>query len=93
MCRNRLTAGLTLFVVSGMFLCCAFVLGCSTTSTTKNPQPIRYQPVQYERRVSNSCSVCGATAVYWCPVRRAWFCHDHAAKTYTPGGGYYYRCR
>ena len=38
------------------------------------------------------CSVCASPAVFWCSVRKAWFCHEHAGKTYTPGGGYRYKC-
>ncbi len=46
-----------------------------------------------KQKVGNVCSICGAPAVFWCPVRKAWFCDTHAGKTYTPGGGYRYRCR
>ena len=37
------------------------------------------------------CSVCGAPAVYWCPVRKAWFCEQHASRVST-SGGYRYIC-
>jgi len=48
---------------------------------------------EYQRnRVGNVCSICGKPAVFWCNVRKAWFCDEHAGKTYTPSGGYRYRC-
>lgn len=43
-------------------------------------------------KVGNVCSVCGAPAIFWCPVQKAWFCDEHAGKAYTPGG-YYYICK
>lgn len=38
------------------------------------------------------CSVCGASAVFWCPVRKAWFCDRHAERVSTPSGDYRWRC-
>jgi hypothetical protein len=37
------------------------------------------------------CSVCGAPAVFYCPVRKAWFCAQHASRTSTRTG-YRYIC-
>ena len=50
-------------------------------------------PVREHKEVGNVCSICGEPAVFWCNVRKAWFCDKHAGKTYEPSGGYRYRCR
>ncbi len=49
---------------------------CCGTPTSKT------RPVSYTR----TCSVCGAPAVFYCKVRHAWFCSDHAGRS--SSGGY-----
>ena len=86
MSKKRTLKNLILIGILGLLLLGMLFVGCSTTRTAK--------PIQYQQRIGNTCSVCGgAPAVYWCSVRRAWFCDRHAGKTYTQGGGYIYRCR